>query len=72
MGGKKSFFVYVLGNGRGALYVGVTNDLVRRVKEHKTRKVIGFTSKYQIDQLLFFEEFKSVTDAISSEKQIKG
>ncbi len=72
MRGEKLFYVYILGNGRSALYVGVTNDLIRRVEEHKAKKVKGFTSKYEIDQLLYFEEFANVTDAISSEKQIKG
>ena len=67
-----SYYVYILGNGKGALYVGVTSDLVRRVYEHKTKAIKGFTSKYNIDQLLFFEEFSDRNEALDAENRIKG
>jgi len=69
---SKSYFVYILGNGKGALYVGVTNDLERRIQEHKTKLIKGFTSKYSVDHLLFYESFGDISDAIAAEKQIKG
>jgi putative endonuclease len=61
-----------LGNGKGALYVGVTNNLRRRLSEHKTKAIKGFTAKYNLDQLLFFEEFNDVNQAFDAENQIKG
>jgi putative endonuclease len=69
---ERSFFVYILGNGKGTLYVGVTNDLQRRVMEHKAKSLQGFTKKYAVNQLLYAEEFSSVHDALAAEKQIKG
>jgi putative endonuclease len=51
----RTFFVYIMTNRSGTLYVGVTNDLERRVYEHKQKIFPGFTSKYRIDKLLFFE-----------------
>jgi putative endonuclease len=56
----------------GTLYVGVTSDLVRRVYEHKNRLVDGFTKKYSVDKLGYYEFFPLITDAIAREKQIKG
>jgi len=54
------------------LYVGVTNDLARRVDEHKRGLAAGFTSKYRITRLVYFEEFVDILDAIAREKEIKG
>ena len=54
------------------LYVGVTNDLPRRVEEHKNGLVPGFTSQYHVNRLVHFEEFSSICDAIGREKEIKG
>jgi len=68
----KSYYVYILGNGKGTLYVGVTSDLEQRIYQHKTKAVKGFTAKYNINQLLFFEEFSSVYEALDAEKRIKG
>ena len=68
----KSYYVYILGNGKGTLYVGVTSDLEQRIYQHKTKAVKGFTAKYNISQLLFFEEFSSVYEALDAEKRIKG
>ena len=69
----KKYYVYILFSKRnGTLYVGVTNDLIRRVKEHKEKIIEGFTQKYQVDKLGYFEEFPNVEFAIEREKQIKG
>jgi len=68
----KSYFVYILANKRnGTLYIGVTNDLVRRVYEHKQGMVEGFTKKYSVKQLVFFEETNDVESAITREKRLK-
>lgn len=55
-----------------ALYTGVTNDFARRVYEHKNKLIKGFTSKYNITKLVYYEVYNNVTDAIAREKQIKG
>ena len=54
------------------LYTGITNNLARRVYEHKEKLISGFTSKYNLNKLVFFEETHDVNDAIAREKQIKG
>jgi putative endonuclease len=59
-------------NDSGTLYIGVTNDIVRRVYEHKQKLVAGFTSKYNITQLVYFEQTNDVQTALAREKQIKG
>lgn len=63
-------YVYILGSKSLALYIGVTNDLERRMYEHKTKAVPGFTARYNIDRLLFFEEGDMVA-AIEREKKLK-
>jgi putative endonuclease len=68
----KEYYVYILSNKRGALYTGVTNDLERRVFEHKNKIVEGFTKKYNINRLVYFETTDDVIVAITREKQIKG
>ena len=68
----KEYYVYILANKRGVLYTGVTNDLERRVYEHKNKLVDGFTKRYNITQLVYFESTNDVTAAITREKQIKG
>jgi putative endonuclease len=66
-------FVYILTNKyNNVLYTGVTNDLQRRYREHKNKLVKGFTQKYNVDKLVYFEVFDSILDAIAREKQIKG
>ena len=66
-------YVYIMFNSRnGTLYTGVTNNLIRRVWEHKNKKVEGFTKKYKIDQLGYYAIYTDITDAIQREKQIKG
>jgi putative endonuclease len=67
-----NFYVYILSNEWRTIYVGVTNDLERRVWEHKNKAVPGFTTRYDIDRLIYFEHFTDIRDAIAREKQIKG
>ena len=67
----RTFYVYVLGSKTGTLYVGVTNDIERRVHEHKHHLIPGFTDKYNVDRLLYFETTNDPISAISKEKQIK-
>ena len=65
-------FVYILASKyRGALYIGVTNDLCRRVYEHKHYLTKGFTHKYFITRLVYFETYDDISDAIHREKQVK-
>lgn len=69
----KSYYVYILANKKnGTLYVGITSDLAKRVWEHKNKVVEGFTKKYSVDKLVYFDEFDSPQDAIVREKQIKN
>ena len=68
----RDYFVYILANWSRTLYVGVTNDLERRVFEHKQRLVAGFIRRYRIDRLMYFESTSDVLAAISREKQLKG
>ena len=67
----KQFYVYIMGNERPTLYIGVTNNLVRRVFEHKNGTADGFTKRYKLNKLLYFESFQWVEDAIMREKQLK-
>lgn len=60
-----------MGNDRPTLYIGVTNNLIRRVYEHKQGFVEGFTKQYSLKKLLYFEEYQDVQDALSREKQLK-
>ena len=67
-----SYYVYIMTNYRmTVLYIGVTNDLERRVYEHKKKLADGFTKKYNVDRLVYFEETDDVTVAIEREKQLK-
>ena len=68
----KQYYVYIMTNRSKTLYTGVTNDLIRRVYEHKNKMVEGFTKKYNIMKLVYFEETSDVQAAIEREKQIKG
>ena len=69
----KDYFIYIMSNKTDmVLYVGVTNNLVRRVFEHKNHLVKGFTSKYNVDKLVYFEQVNDVVSAIDREKQIKS
>lgn len=67
------YYVYILTNTHhNVLYTGVTNDLERRCYEHKQKRIKGFTQKYNVDKLIYFERFDSINSAIAREKQIKG
>jgi putative endonuclease len=66
-----NFFVYIMASDSGTLYIGVTNNVIRRVHQHKNNLVDGFTKKYQCHKLVYFEEHKYVLNAIAREKQIK-
>jgi len=69
----KTYYVYILTNSfHNVLYVGVTNDLSRRLQEHKQKLIVGFSAKYNTDILVYYENFDDVNDAISREKQIKS
>ena len=68
----KQYFVYILSSKRnGTLYTGVTSNLVKRIWEHKNKIIKGFTSKYNLDKLIYYEIFNNINDAISREKMIK-
>jgi len=69
---EKQYYVYIITNKSFTLYVGITNDLSRRIFEHKNKLVKGFTSKYNIDKLIYYETFNNSIDAINAEKRIKG
>jgi putative endonuclease len=70
--GLRSFYVYILASKiGGTLYIGVTNDLVRRVAEHRLKSVESFTKKYEIDKLVYFEWFEDAENAIRREKRLK-
>ena len=67
-----TYFVYILASRRnGTLYIGVTNDLVRRPTEHKGKLVPGFTRKYSVDKLVYFEEYASILEARARERTLK-
>jgi len=68
----KTYYVYILTNQRnGTLYIGVTSDLYKRVYQHKNKLIKGFTQKYEIDKLIYFEETNIVSIALYREKQLK-
>ena len=70
---KKQYYVYIAVNKRNTvLYTGVTNNLERRIYEHKHRVIKGFTAKYNINKLVYYQEFNTPEEAISAEKKIKG
>jgi putative endonuclease len=72
VGNSVGYFVYILASKiGGTLYVGVTNNLVRRVFEHKSSAVEGFTEKYGVHRLVYFEQFDDIENAIQREKRIK-
>ena len=72
MAPMSEYYVYIMTNHSKTLYTGVTNDLQRRVFEHKNKQVSGFTSRYNITKLVYFENSSGPYDAIRREKQIKG
>ena len=67
-----SYYVYVLASRiRGKLYIGVTNDLIRRVFEHKSKFVLGFTKQYDVVKLVYCEQYDDIETAIQREKRLK-
>jgi putative endonuclease len=68
----KTYYVYILASDSNVLYVGVTNDLERRVVQHKAKRFPGFSAKYNCDRLVWYETFNNVNEAIACEKRIKG
>src|SRR5208282_775914 len=70
--GDRTYYVYVLASLSRTLYIGVTNDLDRRVSEHVDELTPGFTSRYHVKRLVYFEEFGDIEAAIAREKQLKG
>lgn len=68
----RQYYVYILASyKRGTLYIGVTNNLLGRAYQHKNKLVKGFTAKYKVHQLVYFEIFEDIYEAISREKQLK-
>ena len=68
----REYYVYITASHRGTLYIGVTNDLTRRVYEHRNKVAPGFTAKYNVSKLVYFESSDDVASAIAREKQIKA
>jgi len=68
---QKYFYVYILASESGTLYIGITNNLIRRVWEHKHELVKGFTQEYRCEKLIYYEQFQDVESAILREKQLK-
>jgi putative endonuclease len=69
---EKAYFVYIMSNSSKMLYTGVTNDVETRAFQHKSKRIPGFTQRYNLHKLDCFEKFSSVRGAIGREKQIKG
>ncbi len=68
----KNYYVYILASKRnGTLYIGMTNDLIRRVNEHKNDLIEGFTKKYGVHKLVYFEQTSDIESAIQREKRLK-
>ena len=68
----KTYYVYILSSETKTLYTGITNNLIRRIGEHKQGLIDGFTKKYKVKNLVYFEETSDVEEAIKREKQIKN
>ena len=70
---QKSYYVYIATNNtKTVLYTGVTNNLIRRASEHREGKIEGFTKKYKVNKIIFYQEFNNIQEALSAEKRIKG
>jgi putative endonuclease len=69
---ERHYYVYIMASLSRRLYIGMTNDIFRRTREHKEGRVAGFTGKYRIHRLVHFERFQYVRSAIAREKEIRG
>ena len=69
---NKSHVYFMTNKNNTVIYIGVTSNLVKRVFQHKTKVIKGFTAKYNCDKLVYFEEFTDINEAISREKQLKS
>ncbi|MEM9926148.1 MAG: GIY-YIG nuclease family protein [Rivularia sp. (in: cyanobacteria)] len=70
---SKQYYIYIITNQHNTvLYTGVTNDLIRRIYEHKEKIIAGFTKKYNVNKLVYYEIFTDINSAITREKQIKA
>jgi putative endonuclease len=69
---SRTYYVYILASASGVLYSGITNSLQRRVAQHRLRQVPGFTAKYNVTRLVYYESFGEVSLAIAREKEIKA
>ena len=66
-------YVYILSNNRNAvLYTGITSDLLKRMSQHKSKLIEGFTKKYNVDKLVYYLQYEDINEAIKKEKQIKA
>jgi len=68
----KTYHVYIMASASRVLYIGVTGDLLRRVREHQEKRVPGFTARYRVTGLVYFEAFGDIRIAIAKEKQLQG
>ena len=66
------YYTYILASRTKTLYIGVTNDIERRIWEHKAKELPGFAQHYNIDRLVYYEDYEWIQDAIAREKQLKG
>ena len=69
---NRHFYVYIAASISGTLYVGVTNNLLKRIWQHKQGETDGFTKRYEVNRLIYFESFDDIRTAINREKQLKG
>jgi putative endonuclease len=67
----RHYYVYIMANNRPTLYIGVTNNVLRRAVQHRYKFIEGFTKKYSLNKLVYFEEFTDIKLAIAREKQLK-
>lgn len=68
----KQYYIYIIGNNNLTLYIGVTSNLIKRIYEHKKEFVDGFSKKYRLHKLLYFEVYTDIKEAIKREKQLKN
>ena len=69
---NKKGFIYIIGNNRPTIYIGVTSNLIQRIYQHKKDLIKGFSSKYKLHKLLYYETYDSIEEAITREKQLKN